>query len=110
MDRRVGDRSKAGAEEFPLPDGAARSLRIASDTGGELTCFSGAGPIDDWIMEFDAMLTAQGWTRSQRWSRADRSAAAAFRRVSEQAAESAAITLLQDETGVWRGIIDLHRD
>ena len=62
MHRRVGDRSEPGADEFPLPDGAALSMRIASDTGGELTCFSGAGPIDDWITEFDAMLTAQGWT------------------------------------------------
>jgi hypothetical protein len=109
MNRRVPDHTDSGSAEITLPDGAARSMRIASDGGGELTCFSGDGPVDHWIAEFDATMSDQGWTREDRWRRSDHFAAAAYRRGNEVAAEFAAITLLQDEDGVWRGVIDLRR-
>jgi hypothetical protein len=43
LERRRRDQSSFDLAEFRLPDGARRSMRIASDNGGELTCFSGAG-------------------------------------------------------------------
>lgn len=109
IDRRAAAHAAGESAEFPLPEGARRSLRIAGESGDELTCFSGAGPAGVWIGEFDLLLEKHGWTRTREWVRDGRSAAAEFRRSGKGLVEMAGITLLQDELGVWRGVIDVSR-
>lgn len=96
------------AADIPLPEGAARSLRIAGGAGGELSCFHGRGPIDTWIGDFDASLPDRGWQRIGSWLRDRDSASAVFERRDDDDRLTASIMIVRDAAGTWRGVIDIH--